>query len=382
MTDVTPTGVKALANSSVGDSVTPVLRPHRALGLVAMGFWVLVLQGCVGGGPVLAPEQEAELLPDSVELTRTPFFPQDEYQCGPAALATILVDAGLAVTPEDLVQKVYIPERRGSLQIEMLAATRSMGRLPYVIDPDVGALMGELAGGRPVLVLQNLGLRIAPLWHYAVVSGYDVGSDKFILRSGVTERRVMSAPKFASTWDDSGNWGMIALRPGELPANPDPARYLQAAARMEGAGQVCAARLAYLIAVDTWPRNSTARFGLANTYYAAGEFAEAERIYRQLLDKQPLDAAILNNLAMVLLHQGRCQDALETNDHARSISGPGGDRSGALEETRDTIVTRCHEDSRTGSPDSSDSRTTPVLPDVSRPDRREHVCDAGQVENQ
>ena len=209
-----------------GRSFRTGAKVRRVLCLLSLSLLAPIVSGCVSSGPILAPEQQRDVLPESVELTRTPFFPQEDYQCGPAALATILADAGLDVVPDDLVDKVYIPDRRGSLQIEMLAATRSLGRLPYVIDPDLGALMAELAAGRPVLVLQNLGFKIAPLWHYAVVAGYDVESDNFVLRSGLIERRVTPASKFVSTWEDSDNWAMIALRPGELPVNPDQGRYL------------------------------------------------------------------------------------------------------------------------------------------------------------
>ena len=41
-------------------------------------------------------------LPLSAELEAVPFFPQKAYQCGPAALATVLGAAGFAVTPDEL----------------------------------------------------------------------------------------------------------------------------------------------------------------------------------------------------------------------------------------------------------------------------------------
>ena len=42
-----------------------------------------------------------------VELTQTPFFPQQSHQCGPAALATALGASGVDVTPDDLVPQTY-----------------------------------------------------------------------------------------------------------------------------------------------------------------------------------------------------------------------------------------------------------------------------------
>ena len=78
-------------------------------------------------------------------------------------------------------------------------------------------LKPELAAGNPVLVLQNLGLPIAPKWHYAVAIGYDVERRDIILRSGTTERLVMPLSTFEHTWARSGYWGMVTLSPGRLP---------------------------------------------------------------------------------------------------------------------------------------------------------------------
>ena len=302
---------------------------------------VLTLLGCATRGPVLAPEQQNETLPGFVELSWTPFFPQEDYQCGPAALATILVEAGVLVVPEDLTEKIYIPARRGSLQIEILAATRSLGRLPYEIDTTPGGLMAELAAGRPVLVLQNLGYRFAPVWHYAVVVGYDAESDEFVLRSGRIKRKLTQAAKFVSTWADSGNWGVVALRPGEMPANPVEDRYLSSVAAMEKAGQIEAAQVAYLSALQRWSQSPTAMFGLANTYYATGDLAAAERLYRRLLENAPEDVAIRNNLAQILLDQGRCREALEVVNNAGSFSASPPNLSDTFVETRDVIKKHC-----------------------------------------
>ena len=128
---------------------------------------LLCLSGCAS-----IPEHVSELPADvSLDLDRTPFFPQERYQCGPAALATVLASSGVAVDLGALVDRVYLPGRKGSLQVEMLAASRAAGRVPYVIDGTLLALQDELDAGRPVVVLQNLGVTAIPKWHYAVVVG-------------------------------------------------------------------------------------------------------------------------------------------------------------------------------------------------------------------
>ena len=93
----------------------------------ALLFSVLlaVLAGCAATSQtrLLLDEPPADLPPQR-ELVDVPFFPQERYQCGPAALATVLDYSGREVGPDELVPLVYVPERQGSFQVEMLAATR------------------------------------------------------------------------------------------------------------------------------------------------------------------------------------------------------------------------------------------------------------------
>lgn len=243
-----------------------------------------------------------------VELADTPFFPQEKYQCGPAALATVLVRSGVEVRPDELVPRVYLPDREGSLQPELLAASREYGRLPYVIAPDFPSLLAEVAGGRPVLVLQNLGVKLIPAWHYAVVVGFSPEDGEVILRSGTERRRATDAGVFLRTWERGGNWGVVLLGPGELPAGPDRRQYLKAAAAAESAGHLPLAAAAYRAAIERWPDSALAAFGLGNAGYARGDLGAAERWYRQALALDPEDPATLNNLATVVADQGRCDE--------------------------------------------------------------------------
>jgi hypothetical protein len=206
---------------------------------------VALISGCASnvGNMLDSLEHQAQ----SVELTDVPFHPQVTDQCGPAALATILNSVDVPVSPDDLRSRVYIPGREGSLQIELLAATRHHGRIPYVINPDVNAIVAELHAGRPVLLLQNLGPKLMPTWHYAVVVGYLPAERQFVLRSGDRQRLLMGASKLIRTWQRGDSWAIVALRPGSLPANAAPERYLRSVARQRNSGRK-----------TTWPGSASA----------------------------------------------------------------------------------------------------------------------------
>lgn len=234
-----------------------------------------------------------------IELTSVPFFPQEENQCGPAALAALLVSSDVVTLPDLLSPSLYIPKRQGTLQLEMIATIRSYSRVPYQLRPEVDAIVAELRAGRPVLVLQNLGLNIWPVYHYAVVIGILTDGD-LILRSGTTERLIMKREAFLSTWQKAGQWAMIALKATELPADHDLARYLSAVSRIEAIGNAHLAEECYRTVLARHPHNDPAVFGLANTMFAQAHFTTAATFYSYLLRRNPNHAEAANNLAEAL----------------------------------------------------------------------------------
>jgi tetratricopeptide (TPR) repeat protein len=330
-------GLEALAE--IGREAAKGARGNAGVFFVCAA--ALVLSGCAAMWPQTAALREAlpQGLPEKVELARVPFFPQEEYQCGPAALATVLASSGLKVTPEELVPQVYLPERKGSLQVEMLAAARRHGLVSYQLAPRFEDLLRELAAGTPVIVLQNLGLRDG--WHYAVAIGYDYESGELLLRSGTTERQVLAFTVHEMVWKRSGYWAMIAVPPDRVPATADEHRWLGAIAALERTGKAANARVAYGNFVKRWPENLNGAVGLANTHYALGALPEAERVLREALGRNPDSVIALNNLAQTLSDLGRNEEALPLIERAAArTAATGGPFAAAVQETRDTIQKR------------------------------------------
>lgn len=280
----------------------------------------LCLSGCSTLDSRRLPQLVADL-PGQAEIVDTPFFPQTEAYCGPAALATVLQQRGVAVSPQALTPQVYLPGRRGSLQVEMLVAARGYGQLAVPIAPSLDGVLREVAGGNPVLVLQNLGLDWAPSWHYAVVVGYDLAAGEFILRSGPEARMRMGFSVFDRTWTRGGRWAVVLPPPGRLPpsANADAVAGALAAFERPNA----AAALAYYRAAqDRWPEDVRFPFGYANTLYATGEKKEAGDAWQSLLERHPEHVPAMNNLATWRLEQGRLAEARRLAARAAAIDGP------------------------------------------------------------
>ncbi len=285
----------------------------------ALLILVSFLVACTSGPPL----RNYDLPEAQVELKGTPFFPQSRYQCGPAALATVLVANGVEVTPQTLAPHVYIPELKGSLQSEMIAVTRRHGHLPYVLEPDLQTLLAEVAAGTPVLVMQNLGIGILPKWHYAVVIGYDSASDSLLLRSGTDERLRMSRRRFEASWSRAQHWAMVVAPLDQPPATAQYAGWLWAASAFEELEQAGAAEQAYKAATRRWPDQVLTWQALANASYALNDLPAAEAALRHAIRLAP-SAATYNNLAHVLQQQGCPAAAAAELDLAKTM--PDADR--------------------------------------------------------
>jgi tetratricopeptide (TPR) repeat protein len=309
----------------------------RLLPLLAAG---LLLAGCASTGKPGGPSRETDLvttarqqgLPLNATVEGVPFYSQQTNLCGPAALASTLQFAGVNASPQALAPQVYTPALKGSLQFDLLGATRKAGRIPYVIRPTLQALFKEVASGNPVLVLQDVGL-LSEEWHFAVVTGYNLETGQVNLHSGNQAHLLLSVSAFDRSWAAGQRWGFVVLRPGQLPASASEADYLKAVQPLESIHPEIA-RSAYQAGLQQWPGSLVALIGLGNLAYRDGQFTEAENYFRQAASSHPDSGDALNNLAEALLAQNRLTEALEA---VRKAMGQDGPHAAMYETTKEEI---------------------------------------------
>lgn len=296
---------------------------RAAFRAAALLLGCLALAACAGT-PVsdsLLQSGEGDI-PRKAELSETPFFPQTEFYCGPATLAAALNATGMQTSPDEVAGQVFTPGRKGTLQADVITATRRQGRLAVPVGGMADAF-SEVAAGRPVLLLQNLGLEMAPRWHYALLIGYDLDAEVALLRSGTTRRLAMDIETLEHTWRRADFWGLAVTPPeGPVPETARPSAWLAEAAGLERAGNAAAAMTAYATATEAWPQRSAPWLALANLHYGKGDLGEAERALRQAVAADRKDAASLNNLAHVLMERGKLAEAEATAERAVALGGP------------------------------------------------------------
>lgn len=275
--------------------------PARLAGrvLVLLGLATL-LSACAGRVVHVPANNSLQNLSPSVVIDQVPFYAQDDYQCGPASLAMMLNYRGLNTTPELLKDRVYIPQRRGSLQIELIAAARERDLLVYPVPRKLDAILAELEAGNPVLVMQNLTVSWLPRWHYAVAIGYDLNRRELILHSGLESSRRESFAAFMRAWSKADYWGRVMLPPNQIPATAEPLTFLSAASDLEQTGRLHSAEIAYQTAHQQWPDQPTAVFGLGNVAWAQNRREESLEYFRELVTTFPQYKAGWNNLGVAL----------------------------------------------------------------------------------
>lgn len=263
------------------------------------------------------PPQTKQLLaapPDIARqhfITQVPFYPQQEYFCGPTTLSEVAGFYGLQKSPVDIAPNTFTPGLEGTLQIEMVAATRQLGLLAYEHKhANMSQLLSLVADNIPVIVLQNNSIAWLPQWHYAVVIGYDIDTEEIILHTGVTEAHRLNFATFERTWQ-RGNYWLLAMLPGDKTSlHLDPFLFTKACQDLLNTRQTDTGIVALIAATRQWPDYWLPYFLLGN-YYFSTQPVVAANWFAQGLPFAQQEISYLNNYAMLLSGLGCHSKAAE-----------------------------------------------------------------------
>lgn len=163
------------------------------------GWACFLLLLCVGGcGPFRQVDwQKARADVHLVE--NVPFFRQaGPYDCGPAALASLLAHGGRRIPPDTITSEVVTPKLRGSLLPDLENYSRRQGFATRSGRGDLALLRQAIQKGRPVLVPLEMGMKPVSFPHYIVIFGYD--SNGFLVHAGEKESVFIAAAELDRRW--------------------------------------------------------------------------------------------------------------------------------------------------------------------------------------
>ncbi|WP_168171477.1 PA2778 family cysteine peptidase [Lacimicrobium sp. SS2-24] len=280
-------------------------------------LWVF-LSGCQ------SPPQTERLLTTPPEIAQqhlipdVPFYPQQQYFCGPTTLSEVASFYGLESPPQEVARNTFVPELEGSLQIEMIAAARQLGLVAYAQRGNLNQLLSLVAENMPVIVLQNNAIPLFPQWHYAVVTGYDLDTSEIILNSGITEQHHLNFSTFERTWQ-RGNYWMLIMLPGDKASDHlDPFVYTKACQDLLNTNQHDIGIAALMTATTQWPEYWLPYFLLGNHYFSEQPLL-AEKWFAKGLSFARQEVAYLNNYAILLSELDCNDDALQLIQAALAI---------------------------------------------------------------
>ncbi len=266
-------------------------------------FLLCLLSACT---TIHVPDQ-AELsrlnVPTHHEIAGVPVIEQEDHFCGPAALASIAQYNGTKLSQEDAAELVYTPGRKGTFQHDIVSAFQRQGYITIPISTYEEAVT-EIAADHPVMIFQNLALKWVPMWHYSILSGYDLNDKEFLVHGGRDEAIWQAFKTVGLTWKRAGFWGYVAVPAGEVVPSASEAEMLQAIAGIETAGFQDEAERAYQTVLKSNSQSDAALFGLGNISMARENYKFAEEFYRQALVVNAENYFALNNLAYSLDKQG------------------------------------------------------------------------------
>jgi tetratricopeptide (TPR) repeat protein len=257
---------------------------------------LLIFSGCA----TTAPQTQAILrtppnAPVAAIVSDVPFLDQTAGHCGPATLTMAMQWAGHKTTVDEMSPKVMTPLHSGSLQQDLMSASRREGLLAVRID-GMEALIKEIAAGHPVIIFENLGLTWYQQWHYALVFGYNLGKEELIMHSGHEAAEHVDMRIFERSWKLSDYWGLVILQPGELSAAANELANMQAAAGLEQADRNDEAEHAYHGVLKRWPESLGGLMGLSNIAFKRKDFQASIDFLEQAQKTHPDSPALLHNL--------------------------------------------------------------------------------------
>lgn len=140
-----------------------------------------------------------------------PFYRQSESTCGPAALASILAFWGRPISQEQIAAKIYLPELRGTLPMDMENFAREAGFKTASSAGTLAELKNSIRKGVPVICLLDFGFSFYHRPHYVSVIGFDDVNAVFIMHDGLKPNSVMRYNEFNKVWGRADRWMLVIM---------------------------------------------------------------------------------------------------------------------------------------------------------------------------
>ncbi len=153
-------------------------------------------------------------LPEEATLLHSvPFFRQDDFQCGPAAFATVVnywymkreTDKNLRL--EEIIPEIYSASARGVLGIDLELYAKRLGFHALQYKGSIEDLKNNINRGIPLIMLVDYGISVYQRNHFIVATGYT--KNDIIVNSGRKQNELIHNEDLNKIWKKTGFWTLI-----------------------------------------------------------------------------------------------------------------------------------------------------------------------------
>ena len=162
----------------------------------------LLLAACASAPPAARQGQTV--------IGNVPFYPQEDYQCGPASLAGVLNYEGFGTSPEGIAKDIFSRSAGGTLTLDMVLYAQRNGFSADEYSGSMQDLRKRIDAGHPILVMVDYGFLAWQANHFMVVVGYN--SDGIIANSGRKEHQFIENDTFLRIWRKTGFWSLAVKK--------------------------------------------------------------------------------------------------------------------------------------------------------------------------
>lgn len=162
----------------------------------------IVLLSCKTPFPVPDP-------PKDRVIKNVPFYPQEMFQCGPAALAETFNFWGKNILPEEIARDIYSQGARGTLTMDMILYSEKKGFAARQYSGSVEDVRKNIDLGYPLILLVDYGFSIYQKNHYLVVLGYT--EDGLWVHSGREQEKFIPLKDFLGPWEKTTFWTLQVI---------------------------------------------------------------------------------------------------------------------------------------------------------------------------
>ena len=252
---------------------------------------------------------------DTHTIENVPPVAQKAYQCGPAALESVIRYWGRDINVTSMTETLFKPGSMGVLNFTLSEYARTQGFWTEIHEEEntgngINELKTWILRKIPPVVMLKTGILWVPTYHFVVLRGHDDTDQIFYANIGEPETYAIPYSELRSRWKASGNWYLIICPPERVDWDLDEIQSQDLAIYSEKSGKADLAEKWYRRVLNKNPANQTARFNLANVYLKQRRFEEAKPLYESLSIERPDWGPAVNNLAWIYLEEGNPKEAL------------------------------------------------------------------------